>query len=102
MARMTDIDHRAGKMTFHMNIILSADGSARMTRTAAQLARDERALALAITVPSKIFRTPSLRATIQIPDVEAAPAINIDAAQAALREALGNDIDIAVHHPKGE
>lgn len=102
MARATDIDRMKGTMTFHMNIILGADGSARMTRTPAQLARDERSLALSITVPTKIFQTPTLRASIEIPSVEATPAINIEAAHAALREALGIDIDIAIHHPEGE
>lgn len=99
MARETLIHRASGTMTFGMHIILAKDGSARMTRGAASIGRDERSLRLDITVPIKLFETPSLQAKIEIPNLDHQPRIDIDAAQAALREALGVDIDIAVHKP---
>lgn len=101
MARQTQINRLDGTMTFGLYLILAKDGGARMTRTAPQLARDERSMYLDVKIPTKIFETPTLRAEISIPEPEARPEINIAAASAALSEALGVDIVLTVHQPEG-
>ena len=67
------------------------------------LASDERAMKLRVEVPYAIFETPSLAATVTIEGSEApSVAIDVSAATAALREALGVDVDVRVVAPSEE
>lgn len=81
-------------------LIFDNAGSVRMTRTEPGVSRDERSMFIQATLPRSLWRTPTLRATI---DVKADPAGNytaeIEAAADALRSALGVDIDLKVIPP---
>lgn len=101
MARNTKHNRLDGIMTFGLFLIFAKDGSARMTRRAPQLTRNERSMYLDIKIPDKIFETPSLRAEISIPSPEAKPSIDIEAARVAMSEALGVDIAITVQSAEG-
>lgn len=93
---------RGDSLVFGVNLILCADGTARMTRQPCGLDRDERSLFLEVAVPKKLFETPTLRAQIDVPDLATVPMVNVDAARAALREALGVDVHIEVIPPPGD
>lgn len=78
-----------------------SDGTVRMTRSQPALDRDERAMSLSIKVPKRIFATPQLSARIEIADPgEHSPQIDIAAAQAALRDVMGVDVEIAITTPQ--
>ncbi len=76
-------------------------GGVRLTRSQPSLDRDERGMSVTVKVPHALFSTPQLRATIAI-DAPTAPAMVIDATAAAeaLRQAIGCDIDLTIHHPE--
>jgi hypothetical protein len=101
MARQTIENRLEGTMTFGLYLIFARDGAARMTRTTPQLGRGERSMYLDIKIPTKIFETPSLRAAITIPEPDARPEIDIEAARIALAEALGCDIVMTVQPSEG-
>lgn len=101
MAIPNTID-RGSALEFGIFIVFSRDGSARMTRKATNLGRDERGMSLAVRIPKSIFETPQLRATIAVSDEVEQVAIDIAAAAAALRGAIGCDVDIKVNEPVPE
>lgn len=83
-------------LKFSLHLILSSDGSCRMTRQAPHLNRDERVLHLDVTVPRAMFETPTMRAAIVVPDVGSSPQIDIKEVEGALRSALGIDVHVKV------
>lgn len=82
-------------------LVFRSDGTVRLTRNNPNVDRYERAMALSVTLPKSIFSTPSLRGTIVIADPPAERAvIDVQAASAVLREAIGVDIDLVVRQPE--
>ena len=69
----------------------------RFSRSQPDIARGERGMACNATLPRSLFKTPELRASINIPDT-GAPVLQIDteAASEALKSAIGVDIDLRV------
>lgn len=98
-ARQTDGVGYSGNpnLTFHFWLVFSSDGSMRMSRTEPSCGRDEHRMKLDATLPKSLWKTPSLSAQIVMSD-PGTPPINIDisAAQEALRQTLGVDIDLRV------
>lgn len=93
---------RGDDMVYGFWLALRSNGDVKLTRKAPSLTRDERGMYVELTVPLAIFSTPSLRATINIVDTPGVPPqIDVQAAESALREALGVDIDLRVI-PAGE
>jgi hypothetical protein len=91
---------RSESVEYSLWLAFDERGGLRMTRTQPALDRNERALALILTVPRSIFATPQLRATITIDDPGIPrPTIDVAAAAAALREVIGCDIEICVVAP---
>lgn len=75
-------------------------GGVRMTRNPPNVHRDERALSLVCKLPRSLFSTPTLRATIVLSDEGVGQmTIDVDAANVAIREALGVDIDLRINPP---
>lgn len=83
-------------------LVFDEAGGVRLTRTEPSLDRAERSMFISATLPRSLWRTPTLRAVI---DVKAGPAgayeAKIEAAADALRGALGVDIDLKVIPPVG-
>lgn len=91
---------RSNEVEYSMWLAFDEAGGVRMTRGKPACDRKERAMALTIKVPRRIFSTPELSARIEIADPGAAiPQINIDAASAALREVVGCDVEITIKTP---
>lgn len=90
-------------IAFSLWLIFARSGTVRATRTAPNLDRGERAMALSIVLPKSLWSTPALRATIEVPEVSAPPpTVDIRAAADALKTVLGVDIDVRlVAHQEG-
>ena len=81
------------EMAFHL--IFSEDGSLRLTRAEPDLARGERSMALTLRVPRSLWRTAQLTAEISIADPGNPKAtVDVAAAAAAIRETLGDGVNI--------
>jgi hypothetical protein len=93
-----------GKMEFNCHLVLKSDGSMRLARGQTALGASERALALQLTVPQSIFKTPSLRATIEVEGGTdrngVITAEKVTAAQDAIAGALGVDVVVTVKEPE--
>jgi hypothetical protein len=90
-------------MEYGLHLVFNAKGDVRMSRGPAALAIGERAVALTVSLPLAMFRTPSLsaRLTVDAPDPSAIPQIDVQAAESALRSVVGCDVSITVR-PEGE
>ena len=78
-------------------LVFDSNGGVKSTRAQPSLNRNERAMAMTVKVPYSLFSVPTLRATIDIQSVEPnIPPIDLTAAAAALKGALGVDIDLRV------
>ena len=76
------------------------NGSVRATKNAPALAIDERAMQCVVELPSSLFTRPQLKATIQVPEIDATPPeIDIEAAETALSEVLGATVMFEVVQP---
>ncbi len=94
---------RGNYVEYSLWLIFDETGGVRTTRAVPSLARSERAMALTLTIPRAIFRTPQLAAKITIEDSEAKmPTIDITAAETALRQAIGCDVQISVREEPGQ
>jgi hypothetical protein len=69
-------------------LVFEEAGGVRLTRTEPHLDRAERAMFVQAKLPRTLWRTPSLRASI-----------DIEIAGDALRSALGVDVDLKVIEP---
>lgn len=85
-------------------ISFTEKGAARWSKGEPSLGRHERAIQISLKVPAAIFRTPSLRATIQVPADAVAPAIELDASTVAdaIKQITGLDVALRVIHPDEE
>lgn len=96
---MAKTSYRTGdKLKFPMWLVFHRNGTVRLTRTAGQVSRDERALFLDATLPISLWDTPSLRASLEVQSAEPGAEVRLDvvAASEALKGALGVDIDLRV------
>lgn len=99
--RYTRHSTRSGDhMVYDVHLVFDDQGGARMTRGAPGLNRNERAVSLEVKLPLALFRTPLLRATLTVDAPDQAAAIDLNAAQDALRQALGVDIDMQIIQPE--
>jgi hypothetical protein len=88
---------RADHWEVGLYLIFNSRGNVRMTRGAPGLDSNERALALTLKVPHSLFKVPQLSATITLGEQLVEPQqIDIEAAEAALTEALGARVEITV------
>ncbi len=70
----------------------------RVTAAYPELKRNERALNLKMRVPTALFETPTLKATITIADPgESEISLDVPAIAEAVRGAIGMDVDIKVN-----
>jgi hypothetical protein len=84
-------------------LIFDRVGNVRLTRGEPRLDRDERGMAMTVSVPVALFQTPSLRATMTIEAPEpAVPPIDLTAAADALKQSLGCDVEIRIIEPEAE
>lgn len=72
-------------------------GDVRISRGQTSVAADERSMFVSAKLPHALFKVPQLSATINVgaketPDIE----IDIEAAEAALTEALGARVEITI------
>ena len=68
-----------------------------MTRNKPLISRSERAMAVIARLPKSLFSTPTLSATLTLTDEGAGViVVNLEAANAALKQALGVDIDLRI------
>lgn len=88
---------RATEIEYTLNLVFDDKGGCRMTRGPGGLAMNERAVALTVSLPRALFRTPSLSAklTIDAPD-QPPPTIDLHAVEAAVRGVIGADVRISV------
>lgn len=87
---------------FDIWLVFKRSGSVRLTVREPDVARDERKMFLTVTMPKSLWTSPELKGTITVSDDNHEPVIAIDAqaVSAALRQALGVDIDLRVHTPE--
>lgn len=92
---------RMDRIDYGFWLVFGSDGSMRFTRTEPSIERKERKMSCSVTLPTSLFKTPELKATLVISD-PGQPAFNIDidAASQALKGALGVDIDFRVETPE--
>jgi hypothetical protein len=88
------------RIEYGLWLIFDDKGGVRMARLRPSIERDERAVALSVTLPTSIFKTPELRVSLTIPDgATSIPPIDISATTEALRNVIGCDIDVRVVEP---
>lgn len=76
-------------------LIFEEAGGLRLTRTEPHLDRAERAMFVRASLPSSLWATPTLRATISVnPSQTGGFSVDLQVAADALRSALGVDIDV--------
>lgn len=82
-------------------LIFDSEGGVRLTRAEPNLNRNERGMSMTVKVPHALFKTPCLRATmeIQAPD-PVVPPIDLTAAADALKQSLGCDVDVRIIQPE--
>lgn len=84
-------------------LIFDVNGSVRLTRGEPDLGRSERGMQMAVKVPHALFKTPTLRASIDIQAPEpAVQPIDLTAAAEALKLSLGCDVDVRIIAPEAE
>jgi hypothetical protein len=84
-------------------LIFDSDGGVRLTRGEPSLGRNERGMSMVVKVPHVLFKTPALRATIDIQAPEPnVPPIDLTAASEALKQTLGCDVEVRIIEPTGE
>jgi hypothetical protein len=89
---------RNDHVEYAMWLTFDAQGGVRMSRGQPALGIGERALSLTAKLPLSIFRTPQFSATLTVnagPE-GGAPRIDVAAAEASMREALGVDVVLRV------
>lgn len=104
-ARQTDGVGYPGQanLVFHFWLVFDSDGSMRMSRTEPSCGRSEHRMKMAATLPKSLWKTPSLSASITLSDPGTPPLrIDITAAQEALRQTLGVDVDLRVVEPSDD
>lgn len=88
---------RDGYWDVSFHLIFDSSGGVRLTRGTPALSSKERGMAVTAKVPFSLFRVPQLSARIELPDNEAPPAqIDLTAAAAALSEAIGARVELAL------
>lgn len=81
-------------------LVFEEAGGVRLTRTEPSLDRAERSMFIQANLPRSLWRTPTLRAMVNVKANAAGDYdANIEAAAVALRYALGVDIDLRVIPP---
>lgn len=95
---MSKKSYRSGEtLIVPLWLIFDSGGGVRMTRLQPGLAADERAMQLEVKLPIALFRTPQLKASIEIEHQEpTVPPIDLTAATDALKTALGCDVEVRV------
>jgi hypothetical protein len=90
------------KVTVDGWLAFNINGAARWTKGEPTVGRHERAINVRLQVPRALFNTPTLRASITIPDDAAPLAYEIDAQTVAeaLKSSLGVDVDVQIIMPE--
>lgn len=89
------------RIDYSMWLVLDDSGGARMSRGQPSLKRGERMMQIVVGVPRTLFRTPQLSAKIEIADPgKPTPTIDVAAAESALRQVVGCDVQITVTQPE--
>lgn len=78
-------------------LTFDATGGVRLTRNPPAVGRGERAMSIITRLPKSLFTTPTLSASITLSDEGVGQmTIDVEAANAALKQALGVDIDLRI------
>lgn len=81
-------------------LVFEEAGGVRLTRSAPHLDRAERSMFIEAALPRSLWRTPTLRATVNVnPGSAGTHEASIEVAADAMRKALGVDIDLRVIPP---
>jgi hypothetical protein len=95
MARYTY--NRGDHMEIGFYLVFNNRGDVRLTRGAPGLASSERAMSMTAKLPHSLFKVPQLRGTINLTDQRVgSPEIDIAAAEAALTDALGAQVELTL------
>jgi hypothetical protein len=82
-------------ITYEGNLIVDAKGGMRLTRAEGQLNPGERSVAVTLKVPRAVFRTPTLRAVITMPETSM-PAELTAEGKAELEEKIRSATDLKI------
>jgi hypothetical protein len=84
-------------------LIFDVNGGVRLTRGEPDLGRFERGMQMTIKIPHALFKTPTLRASIDIQSPEpAVQPIDLTAAAEALKLSIGCDVDVRIVSTEAE
>jgi hypothetical protein len=87
----------AAKIDYSFWLVFDDAGGMRFSRGEPALARNERAMSCRTILPRALFRTPTLRATINVTEGgETAFALDVSAVSDALKQAIGCDVDLKI------
>ena len=98
---MKRTSYRKGNdLVYDFWLVFRKDGDVRLTRTEPAITAGERKMSCEMQVPLALFSVPSMRATIRVPESDVPDRIEIDveAAEAALRTAVGAEVRLEVIH----
>lgn len=100
MSRFSSI--RADHIEYSFWLVFSRNGDVRMSRGEPAIERGERAMSCTATLPLALFRTPELRAKIRVDEAASMDfSIDVEAAAAALKQAVGVDVDLRIASVEG-
>lgn len=94
----------AAHWRFAFWLVFDSNGKVRQTVREPDISRTERKMLVYADLPKSLWSSPELKATIRVTEDNREPEFEIDlaAAGAALRGALGVDIDMRVVPPPAE
>ena len=94
---------RGDHMQYSFWLVFDAAGGLRFSRGQPSLSRGERSMSCTASLPLSLFSTPELKATIGVSGpVPSEFKIDVEAVGAALRQAVGCDIDLRIETQRGD
>lgn len=83
------------KLRYNFYVIVDEFGSVRVTKREGKLAAGERSVGMTLLLPEAVFRTPLLRATVEVPDTGQPGELTasvVAAAETQIRAATGLEV----------
>lgn len=90
---------RGNQIEFGGYLTLDPNGGMKLTRGVPGLRPNERAMFISVTVPISIFKVPTLRAAISVPDNLAPPIISVETVgeiERVLAAGIGMDVTVTI------
>lgn len=101
MAQLKYSTNRGDHWDVEFWLVFDAWGGVRLTRGEPDLNKGERSMFMRSKIPHSLFRLPSLRASITVPDPGTDPiTIDTTAAAEALKKVIGAEISVTVVQPE--